>query len=270
MIPRAYLSRLSRRPLRVGDADTQDVRRWRARLRAKGFEVAEHGAFDKPLHSATVVAQHWAGVTADGLVGPATWRAVGRKQRTRHPVTVIRNKVAARPKIIDARNGKAGFPRGRRSWGKRSRSSIKAILGHYTGGPASFLADAHFHVDTDYLAAGGAPAIAYHLGVDRDGTVYVFNDFDSVTWHCDGGHNTDTLGIVFRGGAEGPSTAQRKSLEWLVRALAHGTLGYSYPEMPDVLTTHRHVNATSCPGELGEAFYRATARKLGLAFKTSL
>lgn len=259
-IPREFLDRLRDRPLSVGMPDGAHVRRWRARLRRKGFVVDPHGPFDRRLLNATLVAQRWAGVQADGLVGLKTWNAVGRKRRTPRPVQTVKNRIANRPKIIDARNGKAGFPvNPRRSWSKRSRSAIVALVGHYTGGPASFLADAHFHVDTDYLDEGGAPAIAYHVGVDKDGTVFVFNNFDSVTWHCDGGRNTVTLGIVFRGGAEGPSGAQRKSLEWVVKALTSGTFGYGYPAMPKLVTTHRHIRATSCPGEPGEAWYRKIA-----------
>lgn len=251
-------------PFRFGD-EGPDVLQWQKLLQAKGFVVNADGVFGKQTRSATNVAQHWAGVAADGIVGPRTIAAVRAKKRTKRPATVVRHVVrpaAWRPKILDARRGKHGFPRhASRRWQTRAASEIVAKLGHYTGGPASFLADANFHVRTDYLSEGGAPAIAYTLGVDKDGTILVFNDWHDVTWHCDGGHNTDTLGVVFRGGAEGPTLAQKRTLRWLWKQLEAGTFRPTKtdPRWPQlrVSTTHRHVNSTSCPGEKGEAFYRS-------------
>ena len=256
-----FESSLRENPLRRGDKDGLRVRRWRARLRSKGFVVAASGDFDARLENATKVAQAWAGVAIDGVVGPVTWNAVGRKKRSRRPVQVVRS-VLGRPKVIDARNGRNGFPvHPARDWQKRTFGQVRAIVGHYTGGPASFVADARFHVLSDYLTAGGAPALAYHIGVDKDGTVFVFNEFTDVTWHCDGGRNTETVGIVFRGGAEGPTLAQKRSLRWVVSALEAGTFGYGYPKLAVYVTTHRHIKPTSCPGEPGEAFYRSIAKR---------
>lgn len=243
---------------------------WQQLLRKKGFVVDIDGIFGPRTRSATLVAQHWAGVTADGVVGEKTWKAVEAKKRTRRPVQTARHVLGFRPKILDVRRGQHGFPlHHSRHWGKRTASEIVAKLGHYTGGPASFLADAHFHVETDYLDVGGAPAIAYTLGVDKDGTLYVFNDWTSITWHCDGGHNTDTLGVVFRGAAEGPTRAQQMTLRWLWKQLEAGTFKPFNDEnvWPRLVrsTTHRHVNATSCPGDEGEAFYRQASAHFVMA-----
>lgn len=256
------LETVTKRPLRRGDAG-QAVREWQGVLRRKGFVVAQDGDFGLKTENATRVAQRWANADEDGIVGPETVRKVQAKQRTKRPVSVVKS-VLGRPKVIDARRGQAGFPRHvSRLWDKRT--AVRAVVGHYTGGPASFIADARFHVESSYLTAGGAPAIAYALGIDKDGTLFVFNDWQDVTWHCDGGQNTATLGIVFRGGSEGPSLAQRRTLSWLIRNLAAGTFkpsskGVAWPRI-ELLTTHRHVRATSCPGELGEAFYRAQAKR---------
>lgn len=242
------------------------MRQWQTLLRSKGFVVKADGIYGPKTRNATLVAQRWARVAADGVVGPVTWRAVTAKKRTKRPAATARNLLGRKPKIIDARNGKAGFPHhAARNWEPRAASEIRAKLGHYTGGPASFLSDANFHVHSDYLTKGGAPAIAYHLGVDKDGTLFVFNDWNLITWHCDGGHNTDTLGVVFRGGAEGPTVAQRKTLTWLWKQLAAGTFRPAahegvWPRL-QASTTHQHVNATSCPGVKGEAFYRSVSPK---------
>lgn len=250
--------------IQIGDTGS-DVTAWQKLLNSKGFVVDTDGVFGKQTLSATIVAQHWAGVTADGIVGPKTLAAVKAKTRTPRPGNVIKHVLrppGVSPKIVDARNGRAGFPKHKtRKWQQRSAAAIIAKLGHYTGGPGSFLADAKYHVQTDYLDEGGAPAIAYTLGVDVDGTLFVFNDWQSLTWHCDGGHNRDTLGVVFRGGAEGPSLAQRRTLTWLWNQLGAGTFKPFAAEKvwPRLVrsTTHQHVNSTSCPGVKGEAFYRS-------------
>lgn len=262
-------------PLRKG-ATGDLVRLWQLLLRDKGFVVDADGIFGQKTENATIVAQHWAGVEADGIVGPVTWAAVEKKKRTKRPVTTIGNVVGTTvgfsPKIIDARNGRAGFPRhASRTWDRRTVSELHTKLGHYTGGPASFVSDANFHVHSDYLTKGGAPAIAYTLGIDKDGTLFVFNEWYSVTWHCDGGHNTDTLGIVFRGAAEGPTAAQRQTLKWLWKQLSGGNFQPFKKEAkwPRLVpsTTHQHVNSTSCPGVSGEAFYRGIS---GDSFRTRL
>lgn len=255
---------LDTRPIRLGETGER-VHAWRRLLRRKGFEINATGRFDKRLRNATLVAQHWAGVPADGAVGPETWRAVRRKRRSRHPISTLLA-LLNRPRVIDARDGKAGFPRHpSRRWDSRRAQMIRGALGHYTGGQASFVADARFHVTSSYLTRGGAPAIAYTLGVDKDGTLYVFNDWRHVTWHCDGGQNTYWLGVVFRGAAEGPTLAQRRTLTWLWRQLEAGTFQPTqaeppWPRMRDT-TVHRKVTATSCPGDRGEAFYRQVASR---------
>lgn len=236
------------------------VTRWQQLLKTKGFVLDVDGIFGPKTLSATKAAQAWAGVGLDGVVGPLTWTAVERKTRTRRPVTAARNKLLPRPRILDARYGRNGFPvHPWKKWG--SRPVIEAAVGHYTGGPASFVADANFHVKSSYLDTGGAPALAYHLGVDKDGTLFLFNDWQAITWHTDGGKNTVTLGVVFRGGTEGPTAAQAKTLRWLLRQLEAGTFQpvKTEPAWPKIVvtTTHRHVKATSCPGERGEVFYRA-------------
>ena len=73
----ALLAQLKKDALRLGDGDSKPVRRWRARLRAKGFTVNQTGVFDQALKNATRVAQIAAKVEPDGAVGPTTWNAVG-------------------------------------------------------------------------------------------------------------------------------------------------------------------------------------------------
>jgi hypothetical protein len=240
------------------------VRLWQRLLIAKGFALEPDGIYGRRTEHATRVAQEWAGLPATGVADPETWRVVAKLRPKRHPIQTTRA-LLKRPKIIDARNGRAGFPvHPSRRWDGRALSAIKAQLWHHTGGPATFLADARFHVTSSYLARGGAPAIAYTLGIDRSGTLYVFNDPTSVTWHCDGGHNSDTLGVVILGNLQStpPTLAQKRTAVWLMRALEQGTFapfGGRWPRLTRT-TTHRHVNSTTCPGDAGERFIRTKAR----------
>lgn len=259
---RDFIARLTRKPLRLGDPDAMPVRRWRARLRAKGWtSVPRHGPFDARLRTATRVAQMAAGVTADGVVGPITWKGVGKLKRQ---PPAPKPPAKWKPRVIDCRDGRQGFPRhASRRWGRRSILSLRHLCGHYTGNLSSFLADARFHVYSSYLTRGGAPAIAYTIGVERNGDIRVFNDWHDITWHCDGGKNTSTLGIVFLGDARGPTTAQKRALKWLIPALRNGTFKVgreTWPRMNLPLTSHRHITSTSCPGDKGERFFRSLGR----------
>lgn len=241
---------------------------WQQQLRAVGWVVDADADFGPKTAAATTVALLTAGVDvkdpARPVVNRAAWEAVAKLDVL--PGRSVRDYVPLAPRIIDARDGRAGFPvNATKRWGQRSETTIRYVIGHYTGGGGTFLADARFHVESPYLSVGGAPAIAYGLGVDYDGTLYVFNDAADITWHC--AWNTLTSGVVFRGAAEGMTRAQERTMQWLLKNGPAGALArYGWPAAawPDALSTHRHVRATSCPGEKGEAQYRALAHGAGL------
>lgn len=239
---------------------------WQRMLIHRGFVLTETGIFDKPTTSATHVAQAFVGLPDFSGVGPKTWQLVDALPRRDKPP--IKIPPIFRPRVLDCRLGQNGFARHRsKNWGKRPWSGVRGVLGHYTGGPASFQADAQFHVRSNYLSAGGAPAIAYSAGIDYDGTIYVFNDHDDLTWHCDGGQNAVWYGVVFRGAAGGMTLAQRRSMRWLVKKLKSGGLVKGMPALAQKrATTHQHVNSTSCPGVKGEAQYRDVFSQNGYSF----
>lgn len=238
------------------------VRTWQRMLIHRGFVLTETSIFDKPTTTATHVAQAFVGMAAFTTVGPRTWELVNALPRRDRPVVTIPQ---FRPKVIDVRRGQHGFAIHRtKRWEHRNWSGVRGVLGHYTGGPATFQADARYHVLGPYLSPTGAPAIAYHAGIDYNGDVYIFNNGVDITWHCNGGQNTVWYGVVFRGNATGMTLAQRRSMRWLVAAINDGKLLGAPKLVQHRATTHRHVNATSCPGVKGEAQYRAifAARKL--------
>jgi hypothetical protein len=260
---------IAKKPIKPGEKSAR-VSTFQELLYNRGFAVRITGTFDAQTTSAYKVAQIAVGVDPTRLfvnVGPIIWERIGKLKRVRSskgaPI-----RAAFKPKVLDCRHGEHGMVRHKtRRWGKRNWANVDYILGHYTGNMVPFQNDASFHVNTGYLSPGGAPAIAYGIGVDVNGVVYIFNEHDDLTWHCNGGRNTNTLGIVFQGNADGMTLAQRKAIDWLVKRLRDGKLGYGYPKMNHrKATTHRHVKATSCPGETGESQYRKIFAAAGLAF----
>jgi len=237
---------------------------WQRMLIHRGFVLTESGVFDKPTTSATHVAQAFVGLTEFSTVGPKTWELVDKlPRRDKPPVTIPK----FRPKVVDVRKGQNGFViHPSKRWGKRNWNAVRGVLGHYTGGPATFQNDARFHVQSNYLDQGGAPAIAYHAGIDYDGTIFIFNDGDDLTWHCDGGQNAVWYGVVFRGNATGMTFNQRRSMKWLVAALRDGKLLGAPALKQHRATTHKHVNSTSCPGVKGEEQYRSIFADQKLSF----
>lgn len=261
---------LAKRPIKPGES-SERVKTFQKLLDNRGFTIKPDGIFGPSTTSAYRVAQIAVGVDPHRLfenVGPIIWERIGKLKRVKgSKVAVLRWK----PKVLDCRAGQHNMARHKvKHWGHRNWAGVDYVLGHYTGNQVPFASDAAFHVHTNYLSPGGAPAIAYHLGIDRSGVVYIFNQHDDLCWHCNGGANTNTLGVVFQGNADGMTLAQRKSLDWLLKQLQAGKLGYGYPKLPrQGATTHRHVKPTSCPGETGEAQYRKIFAARKMIFDTS-
>lgn len=260
-------------------------------LRDKGFAVPRgdppelYGA-GKGLLSAVIAATLWAdkrywrdGVTPDGTVDTRTWRAISSKRvvslRLRASLRGRSRRIAGRIlrggrsgvtlKIVDYRNGKNGAPHHpSRRWGTRSVQMLKGVLGHHTGGPASFFADARFHVFSSYLTSGGAPGLAYPLTVDLDGEIGVWANPADLTWHARGA-NTRWLGAVMRGNLDAgpPTLEQRIAMAELLKRLGDGTFkvgNETWPKLPTG-TIHRLATPTSCPGKHGEPLYRQWFRR---------
>jgi hypothetical protein len=264
---------LAKKPIKPGEKSDR-VRTFQQLLFNRGFTVKVDGHFGPSTTSAYRVAQLAVDVDPSRLfenVGPIIWERIGKLKRVRSSAGDIIRPVVWKPKVLDCREGQHGMVRhSAKRWGKRSWGGVDYVLGHYTGNLVPFARDAQFHVKTNYLSPGGAPAIAYHIGIDVSGVVYIFNQHDDLCWHCNGGRNTNTLGIVFMGNHGGMTAAQRKSMDWLVKKLRDGKLGYGYPKLAHKgATTHRHAKPTSCPGDLGEQQYRKIFASAGLIFDTT-
>lgn len=111
----------------------------------------------------------------------------------------------------------------------------------------------NYHISKDsHLKVGGAPRIAYHYTIEKDGTVYLVNDHESVVWHTKG-ENLHGLGILVLGNFDGhdyvsksgaiPTTEQQASLEQLLNGLTKD-LNLSKSEVYG----HSKFGKPACPG----------------------
>jgi len=116
---------------------------------------------------------------------------------------------------------------GDKLWGKRPISFITKIIVHQELGEGNTVAVHNYHIsDNSHLKKGGAPKIAYHYTIEKDGTVYNVNDLTDVVWHC-GKQNIISIGIMLCGDFTGPShigkseptKAQTRSLKQLLEYL---------------------------------------------------
>jgi len=105
---------------------------------------------------------------------------------------------------------------------RRNKSDISIIAIHHsltkTGTPEAF---ARYHVETN-----GWPGIGYHYTIQQDGTIYICNDIETISYHV-GNSNKASIGICLVGDfrTEKPTEAQYQACLELVR-----TLQQAYPK----------------------------------------
>ncbi len=159
---------------------------------------------------------------------------------------------------IDYRGKLTTNPDPTRVWHVRNLNNLKWLVVHQAGGPGSMEQIAHYHATpspNNHLSKKGAPGIAYHYAVERDGTVYWTNDDKYLTWHV-ANRNTWSIGILivgdFNGGAhEGTSTPTAAQLKSLPKILNY--LHSKYPQTVVVghceIATKAHPKPY-CPGDV--------------------
>lgn len=98
------------------------------------------------------------------------------------------------------------------NWGYRPTGHIEKIIVHQELGEGNVLAVHNYHISREsHLKLGiGAPAFAYHYGIEKDGTILHVNDHTAVTWHTKG-QNLHGLGIMLVGNFAGPGNVNGKA-----------------------------------------------------------
>ena len=138
------------------------------------------------------------------------------------------------------------------NWGKRAPHLITKIIIHQSLADWTTKRTHEYHISKEsHLKPGtGAPAIAYHYTIERDGTIYKCNEHTDITWHT-AGENISGLGICILGdfswkenvNGKAPTQEQIKSLRELLNYLTH-RLKISKTNVYG----HKDFGKESCPG----------------------
>ena len=138
------------------------------------------------------------------------------------------------------------------NWGQRALCLIDKIIIHQELGEGSTKAVHKYHISKEsHLKLGvGAPAIAYHYTIEKDGTVYKVNSEKDVVWHT-AGENIQGIGIMLVGdfahsgnvNGKSPTKEQLKSLRQLLNMLIkkHGLTKLD-------IYGHKDFGKEACPG----------------------
>ena len=152
-----------------------------------------------------------------------------------------------------------------RKWSKRAISKIAQIVVHQslTSYENSTIENINnYHITPgpqNHLSPNGAPHIAYHYGLDKEGNVFQLNNLSYTTWHVKG-QNTISLGIMLLGDFTGPTydgVDQKPTRKQLVNL--EKLLNYLV-EKEDLNVTktdvygHNAFNKPNCPGIVLGAF----------------
>lgn len=136
-------------------------------------------------------------------------------------------------------------------WGTRPISYIEKIIVHQAMADATTEAVHRYHTGSNsHLKSGGAPRIAYHYTIEKDGTVYKVNELRDITWHCRG-QNIGSIGILILGNFDGPkhrgtSKPTPKQIRSLGLLLDH--LREELKLSSRDVYGHSHFGKMDCPG----------------------
>lgn len=155
------------------------------------FHLLPDGIFGALTEEAVKEFQKSHGLTADGVVGPKTWKALERED-----LIVI----------------------------SKSRRNIKEIIIHCSDTPEG--ADFTVADIRAWHKARGFNDIGYHYVIYRDGSIHLGRDVDVIGAHCTD-HNTISIGICYIGGRAAMGSkpkdtrtqAQKQALLALLRKL---------------------------------------------------
>lgn len=152
-----------------------------------------------------------------------------------------------------------------RKWSKRALAKISQVVVHQslTSYENSTIENINkYHITPgpeNHLSPNGAPHIAYHFGLDKEGAVFQLNNLSHTTWHVKG-MNTISIGIMLLGDFTGPSyegsdqKPTRKQLINLEKLLDF------LVEKEDLNVTktdvygHNNFGKDNCPGIILSAF----------------
>lgn len=164
------------------------------------------------------------------------------------------------PKIVDIRDQLPVHET--RRFARRKLSDIRGVVYHHLAGDFPVDGVARYHVSEDcHISPGkGCPGIVYTFFVEKDGTVYLCNDLENVTWAQGGGTvpipqaraNVQFVSVGFRGdfsskGHKGKNKPTEQQLDVARRLWFH--LKDQLDLSEDMLFGHYDFGKAACPGD---------------------
>lgn len=190
----------------------EDVKQIQKALAGAGLAVIVDGIYGQNTKAAVEAFQREHGLTADGIVGPATLA-----------------------KLIPCR------------W-KKSKRTIREIIVHCTATPEG----RNYTVEqcrADHKKQGWSD-IGYHYLIYRDGSIHTGRDVDLIGAHCAaGGHNTYSVGVAYVGGVvkDGKTAKDTRTLQQKAALLNLLTdLRQQYPQAK-IYGHHDFEKKKDCP-----------------------
>lgn len=151
--------------------------------------------------------------------------------------------------IVDVRDALSKRPYirpGARPYHKRPRDGVGGVTIHYTASRAATTVWSTALYQVSPQAQEAFPAIAYHLFIEAEGTVYLCHDLETRVWHSGANvsgvaRNLSHIGICYAGDRE-PNAAQIAGLHEAI-AWCEAQLGRNLE-----VEGHKDAYATTCPG----------------------
>jgi len=169
--------------------------------------------------------------------------------------TTVNRSALSEPKLKDIIDDLQWNTEGK--WGYRPPRLISQVIVHQamSKGPTSKINQYHISTDSHIKPGVGAPHIAYHYTVEKDGTIYQCNKDTDITWHTKG-QNTKSIGICVVGNFSGrcedgtayvgkgnPTKPQLEALNYLLNRLM-----VRYELHPKDIYGHCDFGKPACPG----------------------
>jgi len=152
-------------------------------------------------------------------------------------------------------------------WGQRPLSMINKIIVHQELADGDTESVHRYHIsENSHLKQGGAPRIAYHFTVEKDGTVYQVNELKDIVWHCRG-QNIESIGIMLCGNFDGPTHKGTGSptsiqIQGLKNLLNYLSEELKFSDRPyTFIRGHCDFGKENCPGNEVIYFLRNQYRK---------
>ncbi len=149
-------------------------------------------------------------------------------------------------------------------WPQRDYRKIDKVILHQELGNGSVESVNAYHIsETSHIAPGvGAPHIAYHYAIRKNGEIVLCNDPQDVTWHCKG-QNQTSIGIMLVGDFTGPghnggvpTNEQREAFFELADYLMN-----EFDLSPEDFFGHCDFGKPACPGDEAYSWIRELKEK---------